>query len=606
MGLQTSSFTPTSSGVARYNKAGQSIPSNYTPNGASRFVYRFCGGGAFNYFEWDQNWAVITIKTDAAGCASLSWSAPGDKYSYSKIQWKVSTSADRTTSGLVDCSFSNNTWSGSWNSGLIANTTYYAIIYATTPSLTTNNGDHVTGCWGTLTFTATGTYGKPGEITANNTTFASPINMSYGSATSGGTYTVKVKLGTNAEVTLQTKGSATSQSWTPGLSTYASSYPNQASVNCVITVDTYFGSQLAGTKTKTVTVSFTAAQVAPEIAAGVFSIAPRNTGTIEGLTGYIQNYSKIRASYNSSGVTLKYGASVAKWTVKFGSDAAVDVAAGTATKDSGAISEDTTVVCTVVDSRGFTASATFTATITPYQKPTLRAATFRCDSEGNADDAGTHVSVSLTAIYADVAGQNTLTTQALTKLASAQSYGTAVPITGGTTTQSGTNKTRKVTAFRISGFSDNVFDVLIRVTDALGNTAEVRTVVPSQAWAIHFRNKGAGAAFGKAAERDSELDIGNWILRANGILSEAISLESGTDLNDVSESGIYKANSSTITDSLSNCPHSGAGMLLIVCRYSTDNYLRRTQIIFSSQYIYVRIKNTTGWSSWYVFAGTAV
>jgi len=502
MGLVTTSFSPTSSGVARYFKDSASVPSNYTPNGAARFVYSFRSG----YVNWTQMWAVITIKTDASGCASLSWSCSGQKNQVT-LQFKVATSNTLSTSGMVNASFSSNKWSGSWSSGLVANTTYYLIIYAPWPSGDASSGETVSGCWGTLTITTSGTYGKPGTITANNTNFDSPISMSYASATSGATYTVSVKLGTSTAVTLQTKSTTSSRSWTPSLATYGSSYPNVSSVSCVITVTTYFGSQSAGTTTKTVTVSFTAAQAGPSTSSA-FSIAPYNTSPIAGMTGYIQNYSKIRASFTSGNVTTRYGATISKWTVKFGSAAATDVATSTTTKDSGVISATTSVVCTVVDSRGFTASETYTATITPYQTPSLTTASgFRCDSTATADDAGTYVAITISTLYADIDSQNTIAVQAFSKLASSATYGAAVDVLGGTTSTSGTNDIYAITDFLISGYADAVYDIKIVATDALGNTDTKYLKITSQAWALHFRNGGAGAAIGKVAEADNQLQI---------------------------------------------------------------------------------------------------
>lgn len=493
MGLVTTSFTPTSSGVTL---------SGYGPTKA--FVanwYRESPGGDSEGAAYTSR---VQIKTDGAGAKSISFtintrSGWSNNHLFNgTVYWAVSTSTSRPSSGTAATLAASSPYAkGTITVNLLPNTTYYVHFWYS---------GYVYEYRGTLTFSTSGTYGEPGEISANNTTFDSPINMSYGSATAGGAYTVKVKVGTSAEVTLQTQNSTSSRSWTPSLAAYGSSYPNQASVSCVITVSTYFGGTLSGTKTKTVTISFTAAQVGPSTA-NAFSIAPQNEGAVAGMSGYIQGYSKIRASFNSANVTRQYGATIAKWTVKFGSAAAADVAAGTATKDSGAISATTTVVCTVVDSRGFTASETYTATITPYQQPTLTASAFRCDSEGVSADDGTYISVSCAALYADIAGQNTMIVQAFAKLRSSSTWGNAVTITGGSTAQTGTNDTYTASGFLISGFSDAVWDVKIVATDALGNTAIIEIIIESQAWALHIRNGGAGAAFGKAAEADKQLQI---------------------------------------------------------------------------------------------------
>lgn len=502
----------TASSVQRYVSNNPQSGTFYH-NGVYHFLFTWWDGD----IGWGITWNAVrfTIKTDGAGAQNLSFSCPGGRSGGQNMWWKVSTSSALSTSGGTACSYSNNTWSGSLsNQKLLPNTTYYVFIWSGT------SGNH-TGANlsdGTLTINASGTYGSPGEITANNTTFDNPISMSFGSSTSGGKYTVSVKVGSSTAVTLQTQGSASSLSWTPSLATYGASYPNKASVSCVITVSTYFGGVLSGTKTKTVTISFTAAQVGPSTA-NAFSIAPYNTGQIAGMTGYIQGYSKIRASFVSGNVTLQYGATVSKWTVKFGGAAAVDVAAGTASQDSGVISAVTTVVCTVTDSRGFTASETYETTITPYGNPALSATVTRTDANGNEADDGTYLRVDMAGWYSNIEGQNTQTSVVRKKLASASTFDADVTITGGTTTLSGDRKLYSVASFLVSGMTDAVYDIQVEITDGLGNTAVISAVIQSNHWALHIRNGGQGAAFGKAAERDQELDIGTWKLTCGGISS---------------------------------------------------------------------------------------
>ena len=121
--------------------------------------------------------------------------------------WKIQTSKSLDTSGMTEASYNGSTWSGTINTTrMLPNTTYYIHFYSTFGS----DAAHSNSLHGTMTISGSGTYGAPGNITANNTNFDSPINMSYASATSGGAYTVKVKLGTSAEVTLQTQSSTSS------------------------------------------------------------------------------------------------------------------------------------------------------------------------------------------------------------------------------------------------------------------------------------------------------------------------------------------------------------------------------------------------------------
>lgn len=525
MGLTgTTTFTPSGSNQKQWYKVWYTGGSTgwtahttgsiygYYPNFLDKRLTNTGSDTLTVYFQY----AVFKVTTDSAGCSGLSFAFNSSTVSGASF---AKTTSDITSSSNFPTSWTTMTKSGSTYSvsgvSMLPNTTYYLWVRSNDSTNGHNAGSSVT-------ITGSGTYGSPGNITANNTNFDSPINMSYGSSTSGGTYTVKVKVGTSSEVTLQTQSSTSSRSWTPALSTYGSSYPNQSSVSCVITVDTYFGGVLSGTKTKTVTISFTAAQAGPSTSSA-FSIAPYNTGAVSGMTGYIQNKSQVRANFNASNVTTQYGATIAKWSVKFGTAAAVDVNAGTTSKDSGStISAVTTVVCTVTDTRGYTASETLETTIIPYENPALTATIKRTDSNGTEDDAGTYLRVDVAGWYSDIGGQNSQTTVVRRKLASASTFGTDVEIDNGSTTQSGTRNLYSAANFLVSGMTDAVYNVEVEITDALGNKATITATVESQQWALHIRNKGAGAAFGKAAERDSELDIGDWKLTCGAISSHIV------------------------------------------------------------------------------------
>lgn len=362
-------------------------------------------------------------------------------------------------------------------------------------------------------FTATFvSYVVPGTISANNANFGSGVSLSYGvTSGSGATYTVTTSVpqtnGSTKTETLQTTSSTSSRTWTPAVATYAPLITDRKSVTATITVKTYSGSVLFGTKTKTITLTFTG--LAPTLASGAFAISAVNSGAVSGMSGYIQGYSKIRATYNSSKVTLKHSATVSKWSVKFGTAAAADVAAGTSTKDSAVISATTAVVCTVTDSRGFTSSQSFTATIIPYSKPSITATAIRADSGGTADDEGTYIKIGFSATYAAIAtNQNTISVKVYSKAASAGSYTDKGAVSDGTTTTSGTNKVYARTGKLYSGYtSTTTYNVKIVATDALGNTASREITVQTATWAFHVRNKGTGAAIGKAAETDKQMQI---------------------------------------------------------------------------------------------------
>ena len=80
-------------------------------------------------------------------------------------------------------------------------------------------------------------------------------------------------------------------------------------------------------------------------------------------------------------------------------------------------------------------------------------------------------------------------------------------------------------------------------------------------------------------------------------------IRSGDDLNDFMTPGHYSANSGTIASALVNCPTTINFSLFVFYRTIT---LLSQMIITSSTTIFVRHRNSSGWTAWYKFTGTTV
>lgn len=634
MGLtgQTSWTVSSTTNVTRYydNKS----VGTWSINGKNRQIYAYYYNNvnqtAIPAVSYYLNKASFKITTDSAGCSQLNFSCSGARSGSGKLYWKVTEEQTTGTGSMTICSYSNSTWSGTLTeASLLPNTTYYVLFWASMPSGTNLTVD----LSGTMYITGSGTYGSPGDIVANDTEFNNPINMSFGSETEGGHYTVSVQMEDSQAIVLQNYdnivestvtitsysgdiaptvnnqvfqravnntegnykflyikiqtsngsgqytisyiwnfyelldntwvlvvsgvdlsdygitlneesysgyeiqvhftaeydyGARTELTWTPTLAQYGSVYTDEAIVVCYITVQTYFGGVLSGERTAEVNVSFNESIVGPVISQNVFSIEPLNLNAIAGLSGYIQNYSKIRASFDSTGgITYYYGATFAKWSVKFGSNSIIDVSdISTAYVDSSIIEQNTTVLLTLTDSRGFTASVSLSATITPYQNPQFAENIFyRSDALSVESDEGAYLYSSFDLLYASINGQNLIDVKLYTKRRDASSYDTPVTISNGTTTVVGTNKIFEAEYLK-SNFGNYSYDVRIIATDSLGNTSIYNYILDSPKWALHIRNGGTGAAFGKAAENDEELDIADWSLNCGEIIfnDSAISL----------------------------------------------------------------------------------
>ena len=81
------------------------------------------------------------------------------------------------------------------------------------------------------------------------------------------------------------------------------------------------------------------------------------------------------------------------------------------------------------------------------------------------------------------------------------------------------------------------------------------------------------------------------------------SIQNNTNLNDLTEVGVYGCSNSTVAGTLVNSPVSGAGFSLLVTNKSSSYQM---QILFYGSSIYSRDRTSGGWSGWYKFTGTAV
>ena len=547
MAISPTSFNKGTSGVQRWGKnqyggAAKTWTSEGTVSSSATYYPTGMLGaseeGPFldsgNYWYY---WYVVTkfrvkFTTDAAGCSKLTWklSSASGQYTSNSYAYAVTSSTSTPSSWTSVTAAQETAKQGDITVKLLPNTVYYFWMKM--------DGNY--GCdLGNLTLTGSGVYGAPGNITANNAEFGSAVTMSYASATSGATYTVTTSVpktggGTKTE-TLQTKNSTSSRTWTPAVSTYGPLITDAKSVTCTITVQTYFGDELAGTKTKTITLTFGSA-LAPTLSSGAFSIAPNNTGAVAGKTGYIQGYSKITASFTANKATYMHSATFSKFTVKFGSATAVDVTSTSSTATSTAVSATTSVVCTLVDSRGFTASQTLTATITPYTQPALpKCEVYRCDQDGTPASDGTYFMVDVKAQYASVEGQNSATVN-VAYVQTGSSYGSGTDLSNMTITTVGTNKTAEK-AQTFGTIQDIVYNVRVKVTDALNNTFSSEFKIPTDAWVIHTRkfSGGFGIGLGKAAENVKRVETpDDWGYYVG--TSPVVTTQNGQGLTDLQKS----------------------------------------------------------------------
>ena len=347
---------------------------------------------------------------------------------------------------------------------------------------------------------------------------ASTIASSSSSVATQGTYslTMSRKASTyyhvatfkyNNSTTLYTSGHFDTQLDYVVPRSWFNDYSSIASLPVTVSVQTYnsSGTAIGSPATASLTVNADA-DMKPVVSSGWASLAPYNTGEVSGITGYVKSYSQAEATFDNTKVdmTNAVGASIASFSVTCQGETDSNTPYLSPVLTSTSVS----VICTVTDTRGRTASETFTLTVMDYAKPALTGiAIFRCDAQGTEAEDGTRYSAKATLTYSSLNGQNvpTLTSAAA---ASGGGYGAEETLTSGTA---------HISNVQIS--ADATYTVRITATDSLGNTAVYYQSLPTRKWAMKFRPTGNGVAFGKAAEYDNTFEIDSaWAVKSKGIV----------------------------------------------------------------------------------------
>ena len=294
-----------------------------------------------------------------------------------------------------------------------------------------------------------------------------------------------------------------SVSWTPPLS-LLTEIPSATGGSGTLTCTTLLNGAAVGTKTAAFTL-YAPDSVRPTVTAAEVTVV--NDNAVAAAWGVaIRSLSKLRWSAAASGA---YGSTVQSWAFSCGG------VTGSASSGTTAVLPSAgtfTPTVTVTDSRGRTGSRSAAAVeVLDYAPPVVKtAAAVRCDESGAASDQGTCCRLNLTAACSSVGGRNSLTLRCRTKS------------TGG----SFSGWTALTDGMVLSGFAlGQSYVVELSAVDALGGERTVSISVPTAAAALHLREGGQGAAFGKYSEENDLLDVAwNSRVRKNLTVDGAVSV----------------------------------------------------------------------------------
>ena len=330
----------------------------------------------------------------------------------------------------------------------------------------------------------------------SSVTLGSATTITLAPASNAFLHTLRAKFSSRAETTITTLTSATSISWTPLLDE-ANAAPNATSVVGTLYCDTYSGGVLLGTTQ----VSVTAAIPASVVPTGSVSFSEAEDGLLAQFGCFVQRKSKLNVEISAAGA---YGSSV--------SSISTTVNGSTYSGNSFTMNELTTtgmntIRTTITDTRGRTTALTGTFEVVSYDAPAVQpVSVYRCDTSGNASNAGGYAMVTVAGSISAVNSANTRTLKIGYKRKSETIY------TDTTFTLSDYAVTG---SYLIGGSLSNQYTYDIRVTlgDYFGEAYGYADLSTAEV-ILSVRSTGMGLAVGKVAEQDG-FDVG-WPARFRG------------------------------------------------------------------------------------------
>lgn len=273
----------------------------------------------------------------------------------------------------------------------------------------------------------------------------------------------------------------------------ASQIPNTTSGTATIRCITKNGSTVIGTKTVVMTLKVPAS-VVPTISAVT---ATENTSGLAAQFGaFVQGKSALNVKVTAAGAK---GSTISSYKATLQGVAYTGASFTTGTL---LLSGTHSLVVTVTDSRGRSASKTTSITVLPYTLPaTSEFKAFRCDENGSAKGDGTYLSVAYAYSVASLGGKNTANMVIQYKTRASNSW---------TQLTTGWDLEGSGVMFFYDGptFStDYLYDIRMTVTDWFGASTSYMVALPTADVVLDISADGTGLGIGKVSQRNNATEF---------------------------------------------------------------------------------------------------
>lgn len=364
--------------------------------------------------------------------------------------------------------------------------------------------------------------------------------------------------------------------------------PNTTSGTVTIKCVTKNGTTVIGTKTVLLTVKVPTT-VVPTVLSVTHTEANDTLGT--SYDTYIQGKSKIKTTITASGAQ---GSTIKSYSSTFAGKtyAGKEWTSDTVMQSGSSLS----IVTTVTDTRGRTATKTTSVSVSAYALPKIT--TFhvaRYNSKGEADPDGTMVKVRIAYSVTSLNNDNTARAVIQYKKNVDSAWSTL------TTKYDKSLDTTITSPSNLVFETDYQYDFKLSLTDNFntGSPVTYTTFIPSGAVILDIRADGKGIAFFKTSTKEG-VDI------AGALPDSAIPLTTNADLDDLTTPGFYVIPTTAISSTINNRPYSDNATASIKVERTGDGMVK--QILQKSTkdkgVIYERGNDSSGWGAWsIVYAG---
>jgi hypothetical protein len=308
-----------------------------------------------------------------------------------------------------------------------------------------------------------------------------------------------------------------------------------------------------------------------------------NTGTITGIGAYVQSKSRVKVTIAATGT---YGSTIKSYSSTF---LGKTYTGASFTTDELASGGTRTIITTVTDSRGRTATRTATLSVLNYEAPKIT--TFhvaRYNASGVAKEDGEYAWLKIAYSVTSLNSKNTASAKIEYKKTTDTTWSTLY-----TRTELSLNTTLKPTSTTFS--TDYQWDFKITLSDAFKSESSYETYIPSGAVILDIRADGKGIAFFKTSTKDG-VEI------AGELPGSAINLTTNANLNSLTTPGFYVIPTTTISGTITNKPYTDTATASIRVEQTGTNSVK--QILQKSTKtdgtIYERGYDSSTWGAWSV------